>query len=551
MNNGKICISVCAATADELIAQIKRAESLADVIEIRFDCLDKSEFYSSLQKISESNCAKPFLATFRPKDKDTEIIFSYRIFENEDQKQKVIESQNYRFTGWRKIVALKNVYYIDFEPDISINLLISGSFGDYENEGLYPFSIKTSDQIKKKIIIASEHFFENIPADLNNVYENLKSEKSDLLKTEIIKIAVQTDDLTDTISIWKLLEKAKSDNQQIIPIAMGESGKWTRILGLAHGALMTYAALDAGIETAPGQITAADLTEVYRVKTLNEQTAVYGILGGSTSVSMSPYMHNAAFKFHDLNSVFVPLQVQDLDGFIGRMVKPETREVELNFAGFSVTIPHKQSIIKHLDFIDETAKKIGAVNTVKIVDGKLHGYNTDAHGFIEPLLNSYGDLSGAKIAVLGAGGAARACVYALKQHGANVTIFARDTEKAKVTAEEFKVELKELPNTKDQKPKTVYSDFDILVNTTPLGMKGKAEAETPAEAAQLKGLNLVYDLVYIPFQTRLMTEADRAEVPKIGGLAMLVAQAIKQQKIWTGKDAPLKEMSRAVLERLK
>ncbi|MEP6904313.1 MAG: shikimate dehydrogenase, partial [Actinomycetota bacterium] len=218
--------------------------------------------------------------------------------------------------------------------------------------------------------------------------------------------------------------------------------------------------------------------------------------------------------------------------------------------GFSVTIPHKQSIIKHLDFLDETAAKIGAVNTVKIVDGRLFGYNTDAQGFIAPLLKTYGDLKNAKVAILGAGGSARACVYALNNAGAEVTIFARNLEKAESLANEFQVELKELPKTKDQQPKTDFGDFDILVNTTPLGMKGKAEGETPVLAEQLKGLQLVYDLVYTPFQTRLMTEADKAEIPKIGGLAMLIAQGAEQQKIWTGLDAPIKEMSRAALERL-
>ncbi len=221
---------------------------------------------------------------------------------------------------------------------------------------------------------------------------------------------------------------------------MGEAGKWTRILGLAHGAFMTYASLDAGSETAPGQVSAEDLIEVYRAKELNEQTEIYGIIGGNTSYSMSPYMHNAAFKSAKLNSVFVPLQVGNLDEFIARMVKPETREIELNFKGFSVTIPHKQNIIKHLDFVDETAKKIGAVNTVKIENGKLYGYNTDAEGFIEPLKNFYGDLKDAKVAIFGAGGAARACVFALTQENADVTIFARNAEKAESLAEEFKVQ---------------------------------------------------------------------------------------------------------------
>jgi 3-dehydroquinate dehydratase / shikimate dehydrogenase len=507
MNNGKICISVCAETADELIEQIKRAEILADVVEIRFDCLDMSDFDTFLRQFNRKKYKSTFLTTFRPYEQGGKKSLTY-----DERKQFWIHSHIFEFTDWA-----------DLEEDFPAPRIRS---------------IWGRNAFQK--IIKSQHNFVEVPSDLFQIYDKLKSEESD-----IIKIAVQTHDITDAIPIWKLLQKAKSENKQIIPIAMGESGKWTRILGLAHGAFMTYAALDAGQETAPGQVSAKDLTEVYRAKHLNEQTEIYGILGSNTSVSMSPYIHNAAFKFHALNSVFVPLQVQNLDEFIKRMVKPETREIELNFKGFSVTIPHKQTIIKHLDFIDETAKKIGAVNTVKIIDGKLHGYNTDAQGFIEPLLNSYGDLNGAKVAVIGAGGAARACVYALKQSGAEVTIFARDIEKAKNLAEDFKFQISNFKSVGED-----YGEFDILVNTTPLGMKGKAEGETPVLAEQLKGLILVYDLVYIPFQTQLMNEADAAEVPKIGGLAMLIAQAMQQQKIWSGLDAPMKEMSRAALKKL-
>lgn len=546
MNNGKICVSVCAETANELIEKIKIAETLADVVEIRFDCLNESEFDLALKNIGKESWTKPFLATFRPKNqlamfscplsKDTsaEIV---------ERKQQAVE---YRENGWNKIAKIKAVELVDFETDIHHEFLMTKFIPTKNAE--YFFSKETDELLKEKEVIISEHFFEDIPQNLREIYDGMKSEAEDGLNVEIVKIAVQTQDITDTIPIWNLLKQAKSENQEIIPIAMGESGKWTRILGLAHGAFMTYASLDSSSETAPGQVSAQDLREVYRARELNEKTEVYGILGSNTSVSMSPYIHNEAFKFHNLNSVFVPLQVHNLDEFMRRMVKPETREVELNFKGFAVTLPHKQNIIKHLDFLDASANAIGAVNTVKIQDGKLYGYNTDAHGFIQPLLQTYGDLKDAKVAVLGAGGAARACVYALKKHGAKVTIFARDLNKTKSLAEEFGVELK--PLTTHHSPLTIYSDFDILVNTTPLGMKGKAETETPAIAEQLKGLHLIYDLIYVPFQTTLMAEADKAEIPKIGGLAMLIAQAIEQQRIWTGLEAPMKEMSRAALKRL-
>ncbi len=542
MNNGKICVSVCAETADELIEQIKCAEDLADVIEIRFDCLEETEFDSALQKVSELNCKRVFLATLRPKSPLAMFACPFGKDVSTEIKERAKEEIAFRRNGWCIISLLKNIGFVDFETDIQ------NEFFTFDKNPVYFFSKKVDKKLKTKQIIISEHFLDSIPENLVQTYEGMKSTDEDGIKSDIIKIAAQANDITDAISIWKLLKKAKSGNQQIIPIAMGEAGKWTRILGLAHGAFMTYAALDAGRETAPGQVSARDLIEVYRVKDLNEDTEVYGILGGNTSVSMSPYIHNEAFKFHNLNAVFIPLQVHDLDGFMRRMVKPETHEITLNFQGFAVTIPHKQSIIKHLDSIDETAKKIGAVNTVKIIDGKLHGFNTDAHGFIEPLINSYGDLTNAKVAVLGAGGAARACLYALQKAGAKVTIFARDPQKAKSLAEEFEVELKALGT--QHSALSTYNDFDILVNATPLGMKGIAEAETPAFGEQFKDIKLVYDLVYNPFQTRLMKEADKFHVPKIGGLAMLIAQAMEQQKIWTGKDAPMQEMSRAVLKRL-
>lgn len=521
MNKGKICISVCAETADELINQIKRAENLADVIEIRFDCLDEirpESLWSRIKQFRNQFNGK-ILATFRPK--------------NDGQGGKRELSYKERYEFWNHSAVDEFADWADIEFN-------------FEDSKSYLRAIW-------KRFIWSFHAFDSIQSysDLNIIFSKLEALTADKQinnESDVYKIAIKTSDITDSIPIWKLLKKVKSENKEIIPIAMGESGKWTRILGLAHGAFMTYASLDSGSETAPGQVSARDLTEVYRAKELDENTSVYGILGSNTSVSMSPYIHNEAFKFHKLNSVFVPLQVQNLDEFIKRMVKPETREVELNFKGFSVTIPHKQAIIKHLDFIDETAKAIGAVNTVKIVDGKLHGYNTDAQGFIEPLLNSYGDLQRAKVAILGAGGAARACVYALKKQGAEVTVFARDLEKAKPFAKEFEVELQQLTTNNEQR--TTYKDFDILVNTTPLGMKGKGDGETPANVEQLKGLHLVYDLVYIPFETPLMVEADIAEVPKIGGLAMLIAQAIEQQTIWTGLEAPMKEMSRAALKRL-
>jgi len=510
MNNGKICVSVCAETPGEFIENIYRVAEIADIVEMRFDCLEKDELQNTLLKVKNLEISKSLLATFRPKEQGgkRELTFTERV----------------KF--WESFFSNNNLknFYVDFE-----------------------FDLQSIFNLKSTKSIFSFHDFAGVPENLLGNYDIFKN----IIDADILKIAVQTDDISDSLAVWKLLEKSKTDKKLLVPIAMGEAGKWTRILGLAHGAPLTYAALEAGGETAPGQITARDMIDVYRVKELNDQTEVYGVVGNPVAHSLSPFMHNAAFRFHKLNSVYIPFEVKNLDRFIKRMVRTETREIEWNLKGFSVTIPHKQSIIKYLDHIDETALRIGAVNTVKIDGGKLCGFNTDATGFIAPLKNAYGDLRDVKVALLGGGGAARAAIYALKNEAAIVTIVARDSEKAESLAKEFGIELKEFPKKTSIKPQADFNDFDIVVNATPLGTKGSLENETPAIASQIERVKLVYDLIYNPFETKFVTEARKANVPTIGGLAMLVAQGMKQFEIWTGKTAPVPEMSRAALERIK
>jgi len=534
MNNGKICVSVCAETVDEFIKKTKRAKEIADVVELRFDCLAMEEFPRDDFKKTEPIHNKILTEVF-----NSEVIQTFR------PKQ---------FGGQREISEdeLDNFWYSGYD----------GTWADVEEERV--------EGVMHWIyhpIICSHHDFERTPNNLTEIYQRLKNTGA-----HIVKIAIQANKITDTIGIWSLIKFYDSEKDQLlddkiakntklekqtgikleteivklIPIAMGEAGKWTRILGLAYGAPLTYASLEEGNETAPGQISAKDLIEVYRVKELDKQTEIYGIIGNPVSHSLSPYMHNAAFKHCELNAVYIPFEVSNLDEFVKRMVRPETREIDWNLKGFSVTIPHKEAIIKHLDFVDEAAKEIGAVNTVKIVDGKLLGFNTDSTGFIEPLLEKYPDLKEAKVGIIGNGGAARACIYALKKEGAKPKIFARDTEKAKDLSKEFEVECLEF-----KQGKTDFSDIDILINTTPLGMKGELKNQSPASAEQLKNLHLAYDLVYNPIKTRFLREAENVGIPTIGGIEMLIAQGVKQFEIWTELKPPIKFMSQAAIQRLK
>ncbi|MEO5860227.1 MAG: shikimate dehydrogenase [Pyrinomonadaceae bacterium] len=498
MNNGKICISLCAKTADDLFAKIAQAEPLADVIEIRFDCLNPDQIDHIVEHLPLIE--KTYLITYRPSEQGGLRVLPL----------------NARLMFWKKVLAAlaDRDILVDLESDIN-----------------FPFRF---DETK---VIRSAHFFNDPPRDLRPAFFELAE-----LGEGIVKLAATARDITDTIPAWKLIETADREKRKVIPIAMGEAGKWTRILGPAHGAFMTYAALDAADATAPGQLTAADLIDVYHVKELALDTKVYGIVAGDTSYSISPWIHNPGFEAAGQNCVYLPLQVTDLDVFITLMVRPATREVELNLAGFSVTNPHKQAIIKHLDEIDATAEKIGAVNTVKIENGKLYGYNTDAAGFIKPLISVFGDLNDAKIAIVGAGGAARSCVYALTMAGADVAVYARDTIKAENLTDSFGVRVKSIPDT--------FGDCDIVVNSTPLGTKGAKEDQTIATAHQLEGVKLVYDLVYIPTETLLIREAKAAGAKTLGGLEMLIGQGAEQFKIWTGCEAPLRVMTDAVRKKL-
>lgn len=508
MNNGKICVSICAETADALIKNLYQAENYADVIELRLDCLRKEELEKIWRGIElfRAKFNGKILATFRPREQGgkRELTFSER-------ENFWMRADNFDFVDWADIE-------LDF-PEEKIKRLPGKTF---------------------ETIIKSFHDFEKVPLNVEEIYRKMAA------SSPLVKIALQASDVIDTIEIWKLLATAKKESAPVIPIAMGEAGKWTRILGLAHGAFMTYAALETGSETAAGQISARDLIETYRVKELDENTEIYGILGNPVSHSLSPYIHNEAFQLMNRNAVFIPFEVKNLDEFAAKFLRAETREVELNFRGFSVTIPHKQAIIKHLDSIDETAEKIGAVNTVRVVDGRLHGFNTDAAGFIEPLKNVYGNLKDARVAVLGSGGAARAVVYALKKESAKVTVYARDPEKAQKLASDFQVETAKL-DSKNLK----FDVIDVLVNATPLGTRGALENDTPVYAEQIPYIHLAYDLVYNPLETRFLREANAAGIPTLSGLAMLISQAAAQFNIWTNLDAPIKQMEQIAAIKLR
>ncbi|MGB7069048.1 MAG: shikimate dehydrogenase [Pyrinomonadaceae bacterium] len=514
MNEKRLCISICAGTARQFIDNVRRAAERADVIELRLDCIDPAEtdrLWSQLKDVRSSFSGK-LLATYRPRGQG-------------GLSEATVEQ---RHLFWRDSKVYEFVDWADFEHDLAVNNWgqSDAAFGQ---------------------LIHSFHDFHGVPENLELIYAQLSQKALDKYPNKhpgVVKIVTYADDATDALPVWELLNKANRDGLPFVPIAMGEAGKWTRILGPAHGAFMTYASLDLGLATAPGQISASDLLDSYHVKNIDRDTGVYGIVAGNTAYSMSPFIHNAAFKAAGSNAVFVPFQVIDLDQFFGRMVNAGSREIDLNIKGFAVTNPHKQCVIRHLDHVDKTAAAIGAVNTVKIEDNKTYGFNTDADGFIIPLKEKLADLKGAKVAVVGAGGAARACIYALVRESASVTIFARNTERSIGLANEFDTGLERLTLDTDLRK------FDVVVNATPLGVRGDRESESIAFADQLAGVKVVYDLTYNPVETVLTREAKAAGAAVIGGLDMLIGQAADQFKIWMGIDAPIDTMRSVVVAKI-
>jgi len=268
---------------------------------------------------------------------------------------------------------------------------------------------------------------------------------------------------------------------------------------------------------------------------INANTALYAVIGCPIRHSLSPIIQNVAFRHHGLNAVYVAFEVEDLASAIKGVRS-------LGIKGLSVTVPHKVKIMSFLDGIDETAKEIGAVNTVVNQDGKLLGFNTDWLGVLLALKEE-GEISGKKFVVLGAGGAARAVVYALVKEGAGVVILNRTYEKGVALAKEFNV---------DALPLNQLSKIEAygLINTTSVGMWPKID-ETLVPSYILKHFSLVMDIVYHPFKTRLLQEAEEMGCKTVVGLKMLVYQGAEQFKLWTEKAAPVNEMFDAAKKALK
>jgi len=343
------------------------------------------------------------------------------------------------------------------------------------------------------------------------------------------KIVSTATTLADNVTMIKFLAR-EGDRHSLVGMCMGEQGIISRVLGVRAGSVFTFASAVAGQETAPGQVTAQELRNVYRIDHVDVATRVYGVVGDPIAHSLSPAIMNAAFRRENVNGVYVALHAKTLKDLL-------TCVKDIPIHGISVTMPYKEAILEHLDNSDSHTTKVGACNTVvRAQDGKLYGFNTDTAGVIRPLEKRLSTLEGARILVIGAGGAARAAVFALKERGAEVYILNRTAAHAKKLAHQARARIMKRPDLKKV-------SFDVIINATPVGMGNTRE--TPLQDKEINA-RYVFDMVYDPPETRLMKLAKERGAQVIPGIEMFVHQAARQFEIWTGKPAPWDEMLRVV-----
>ncbi len=375
--------------------------------------------------------------------------------------------------------------------------------------------------------ILSYHDLTTTPEDLLALYSRMRS----VAEGALLKIVTFADAATDILRLRDLLRAAEAGT--LAAFAMGPKGVPSRILAPHWGSAAVYAPRRGAAASARGQVALEDLFDLYRFDRIGPETRLLGVLGSPVGHSLSPLMHNAALAALDLDYRYLPFEATTLAEFLPVMS-------ELRVSGVSVTLPHKQRFLSYVDRVDETARAVGAINTVVKTWNRLEGFNTDVEAALAPL-RALRALHKARIALLGAGGAARALVYGLKGAGAQVTIFNRTAAHGRELAREFGARylpwgrLRTFP-------------CDVIVNATSVGLAPDL-ARSPIPAAWIRA-PLIYDIIYNPPETELLRQARARGAEVLGGVEMFVAQGAAQFQLFTGRDPPVDLMRQVVLRAL-
>lgn len=382
-------------------------------------------------------------------------------------------------------------------------LALEPPFFDLEYD-MRPLFLKTAIQKypKTRLILSSHHFGKEIP-DLEKIFHAMQQ-----YPVFGYKIAALSESTHHSLHMLALSQK----HPKLSLICMGEKGSFARILGPVVRNGINYAALNDIEKTAPGQLSIAELTNIYRYSSLNPQTDLYGLIGDPVHLSQGHIYHNSFFQQLGLNALYVKMSVapNELASFLPLAKK-------FPFKGLSVTMPLKEKIVSFLDQMDDRTAQIGAVNTLLIKNNLILGTNTDGIGALNAL-EKRGPVRNKNIVLLGAGGAARAIAFEAKQRGAHLTILNRTVERAKQLA--LSVDgawgsLTEVPK-----------EYDVLVQCTPDSL--------PIAASEILPQAIVMDTLYVPRETPLLQAAARLGCPLIFGEEMFQNQAEAQRTFWLG-----------------
>jgi len=499
----KLCACLTGKTAKDCIAAAKKID--ADFIEHRMDYMDDfegvEEIYRSLRL--------PVIATNRP-------LGSGGRFKGSERE--------------RIVLLLKAIYagcaYVDIEIETDHFLMQK--------------VIDVARQHECKVII-SMHDFRGTPSakELVDVMHKQKE-----LGADIGKVVTTAKSMKDCNKVLDLLKAGQKEKFPLVAFSMGEIGKFTRLMSMRCGSPFTYVAVDEA--TAPGQFHIDEMRD--KVKGMNCKLLM--IIGDPIGHTLSPVMQNAALKDKGLDHEFdyrkSRVKKNELGAYVALLRAGE-------IYGGNVTIPHKEDIIAYLDKLTKEAELIGAVNTLYVKDNLVVGHNTDGIGAYDALMEVGFDPKGKKILLLGAGGGARAVAFVLALKGAKeIVVLNRTLERAKFLAKEVhektgvKAAAYELTGMEKE-----IKNADLLINLTSVGMKGHAEGESLVDPKLLHKNIAVMDIVYTPYKTKLLKDAENKGCKVIPGIGMLVYQGVEGFKLWTKKKPNVKAMKKALEEELK
>ena len=481
-----ICISLGRTRHSSMMEEHRAlAEKGAELVELRVDFMRKRPDIGRLLKDRPT----PVVVTCRRK------VDRGRWFGTEEQRLAILRE-----------AIIGGAEYVDLEVDVA------GSIRRYG---------------KTKRII-SYHNFDETPLELFDIYQRMRK-----LDPDVIKIVTMANSPGDNV---RVLEMVGAADVPTVGFCMGEMGTISRVLCGRYGAPFTYASFSREREMAPGQLSWAEVRNLFRFDQINQQTVVFGVIGDPIAQSKSPLIHNAAYRKLGLNAVYLPIRIpQD------RLLESLKELERLQVAGYSVTIPHKEGVLQYVDRMDEATDLMGAANTLFKRDGQWCATNTDAPAAISAIqdgLRKAGnipELTARKVLILGAGGAARAVGHALLQHGAVVTLTNRSRDRGKSLASELGCQFTSWENRGSE-------ICDVLVNCTSVGMHPNVD-ESPFEQHWLSDSALVFDTVYNPEQTLLLKQARDRGCPTVSGVEMFIRQAALQFELFTGYEAPVEYMA--------